>query len=81
MEGAHKCLLKIKAETMQSIIITPKNKEEYRFIQELIDKMKLNYAILCNDDKEDLVMSMLMRKADRSVKVSREAVMKKLHKK
>ena len=66
---------------MHSIIITPKNKDEYRLIHDFISKLRLNYALLNTEEKEDMGLSLLMKKADRSSKIGREIVMKKLRKK
>lgn len=65
---------------MPSILINPKNRDEYLFIEKLISKMNIHYTVLSDEDKEDIGLSLLMKKADRSHKVSRESVMRKLGK-
>jgi len=63
---------------MSSIIISPKNAKELEFVRELLDKMKIRNKLLTEEEREDLGMSVLMSKADRRRKVSRDVVMKKL---
>ncbi|TAL39066.1 MAG: hypothetical protein EPN93_03045 [Spirochaetes bacterium] len=63
---------------MNPIIITPKNQWESRLISELLRKMKLNFKTMTDDEIEDTGMAILMKKADRSKKAGRDAVMKKL---
>lgn len=63
---------------MDSIIITPKNQKEYQFINELLQKMKLNFKTISDEEKEDLGLAVLMKSADRKKKVSRKTVMNKL---
>ena len=63
---------------MSSLIISPKNAKELQFVRDLLDKLNIRNKILSQEEKEDLGMSALMSKTDRSKKVSRDAIMKKL---
>ena len=63
---------------MSSLIISTKNAKELQFVRDLLDKLNIRNKILSQEEKEDLGMSALMNKADRSKKVSRDAIMKKL---
>lgn len=63
---------------MNAILITPKNDREMKFINELLYKMNLEFTMLDVEEKEDLKLAEHMRAADRSKKVSRTTVMKKL---
>lgn len=63
---------------MNSIIITPKNKREFKLLSELLAKMNVSAKTLSDEEKEDFGMAMLMKEADRSQKVARETVMEKL---
>lgn len=65
---------------MESILITPKNRSDLKFIYELLNKLKLSPKVLSENDKEDLGLSLLMKEVDRTKKVSRDTVMKKLKK-
>jgi len=65
---------------MNSIIITPKSKEELNFIKEILRRLNIASAELSDEEKEDIGLVDLMKKADRNEKVSRETVMKSLGK-
>ena len=49
-----------------------------KFISELLKKLGVQSTIMEMEEVEDLAMSVLMKKADRSKKVSRQTIMKKL---
>ena len=63
---------------MKSFVITPANNQEAEFLASLFKKMKIKTSILDEDEKEEIALEKLMKEADRSKKVSREAVMKNL---
>ena len=63
---------------MHPIIINPKSKSEMKFVSDLLSKLQISSRALTEDELEDFGMSILMKEAGRSKKVSREAVMKKL---
>jgi len=65
---------------MNSIIITPKNKEELDLIKEILRRMNIASAILTDEEKEELGLIEMMKNVDRNEKVSRETVMKCLGK-
>ena len=65
---------------MQSIIITPKSFSEHRFVSELLKKLNVSLRVISEDEKEDMGLSLLMKKVDRTKKVSRDTIMKKLKK-
>ena len=64
---------------MKSIVITPKDARELKFISELLEKLGINSRVLNEEEKEDIGMSILMKEVDRSSKVSKEEIMKKLN--
>ena len=64
---------------MKSIVITPKNARELKFVSELLEKLGITSRVLGEEEKEDLGMSILMDEVDRNVKVTREEIMKKLN--
>lgn len=64
---------------MKSIVITPKDAHELKFLSELLEKLGISLRVLTEGDKEDIGMSILMNEVDRSSKVSREEVMKRLN--
>jgi len=64
---------------MKSIVISPKNLTDMRFVSELLKKLSIPTKVLSDEEKEDLGLSILMREADRTKKVSRETIMRKLN--
>ena len=64
---------------MKSIVITPKNQSELKFISELLKKLGLSSRILSVEDKEDIGLSILMNEADRTEKVSEQEILDKLN--
>jgi hypothetical protein len=63
---------------MQPIVVNPKTKSEMKFLSELLSKLGISSHVLTDDEMEDFGMSVLMKNADRTKKVSRDAVLKKL---
>lgn len=63
---------------MASLLIAPKNQAELKLIQSLLDRMHISSKVLSENEKEDFALGYLMSQADRSKKVSRESIMKKL---
>ena len=64
---------------MESIVITPKTKDEAKIITELLVKMNISSSVITDEEKEDLGLLMMMKEVDRNDKVSFEEVMKKLN--
>ena len=63
---------------METLLVQPKNAEELALLQTMLEKMSIGNTEISLEDKEDLGLMMLMQKADRSKRVSRDTVMKKL---
>ena len=63
---------------MQPIVINPKNKSEMKFVADLLSKLGITSHVLTEDEVEDFGLSLMMKNVDRSKKVSRETVMRKL---
>lgn len=63
---------------MESIIVTPKNQEEFRLLTDLLAKMDISSKVLSEEEKEDIGLGILLQEADRNEKVSREEIMNKL---
>ena len=63
---------------MKSLIISPKSKTELKFIEELLNKLGITSKMLTEEEIEDAGLSLMMKDVDRSKKVSKESVMKKL---
>jgi reverse gyrase len=63
---------------MKAIVVTPKNDDEFKFVANLLKKLGINSASLSQDDLEDIGLSSLMRRVDKSKKATRAEIMKKL---
>ena len=63
---------------MKALVVTPKDKSEFKFVSNLLKKLGINSSALTLDDLEDIGLSKLMRNVDRTKKASRTEVMKKL---
>jgi acetolactate synthase small subunit len=63
---------------MKALVIKPKNASELKFVSELLKKLGINSSSVSLEDLEDIGLSNLMRTVDRSKKVSRIDIMKKL---
>lgn len=59
---------------MKSLVITPKDGKELRFISELMQKMGISTKILSEAEKEDISLLVLMQEADKSDIVSRQEI-------
>lgn len=65
---------------MNTILVTPKDAQEFQFISDLFSKMNIETKVLSLEEKEDLNFGELMKEADRNKKVSRDTIMKNLKK-
>jgi len=63
---------------MKAIVITPKNDDEFKFVASLLKKLGVHSAPLSQEDLEDIGLSSLMRRVDKSKKAGRSEIMKKL---
>lgn len=63
---------------MEALIVSFKDKTELKLVSDLLKKMKIEAKVLTEEDREDMGMAKLMRKVDRTQKVSRTQVMAKL---
>ena len=63
---------------MKALVIKPRNDGEYKFLADLLKKLGIGSSFLTAEDLEDIGMSKMMRDANKSKRVSRADVMKKL---
>ena len=63
---------------MKAIVVTPKSDTEFRFVSDLLKKLGIGNSALTKDDIEDIGMLKLLNNVDKSKKVSRSVIMKKL---
>jgi hypothetical protein len=67
-----------KIAQMKALIVKPKTQSEVKFISDLLKKLGIASTQMDWEELEDYGMSILMKDVDRSKKISRESVMKKL---
>ena len=67
--------LKYMRFTMQSILVTPRNYDEFHLLEEFLNSKNISSIVLYTEDKEDLGLLQLMNEADRNNQVSRENIM------
>ncbi len=63
---------------MESILITPSNKSDLRLLNDVLERLGIPSKILSREEMEDTGLAMLMKSVDRSKKVSRSEIIKKL---
>jgi hypothetical protein len=63
---------------MKALVITPKDDSEFKFVTDLLKKLGIGSSALTKEDLEDLGMSKLMHGIDKTKKVTRAEIMKKL---
>jgi len=63
---------------MESIVINPKNQDELKFLQNLLDKLGVESQTISQENMEDIGLSLLMREANLDEQASEDEVMKKL---
>ena len=63
---------------MDTLLVLPKDKEEFRFLSEMFVKMDIKSKVLSLEDVEDCGLLEMMQEVDRTEKVSRESIMNKL---
>ncbi len=66
---------------METILISSKNKSDMDLLQKLAEKMGLSYVSLNEEDREDIAMLRALLEVDRSQKVSKSNVLKKIEEK
>jgi len=63
---------------METLIVTVKDKNEMQLVSDMLKKMKISTKKISDEEREDIGLSKLMRRVNRSEKVSRDQVMKSL---
>ena len=63
---------------MKTFVITATNKTEENFVETLLKKLGISTQKMSKEESEDYGMLQLMKQADRTKKVSRSSIMKKL---
>ena len=63
---------------MKAIVIKTKSKREEKFLSDLLDKLGISSGTISEEEMEDLAFSRMMKEVDRTKKVSKETILKKL---
>ena len=63
---------------MKAVVITPKNKDEFEFINDLLKKLGISSATMSEEEMEDIGLSKLLKSVDKSKKASKKSIMQKL---
>jgi hypothetical protein len=63
---------------MKGLLIKSSSQAELKFLSDLLKKLGVSVRVMDVEEIEDYGMSLLMKDVDRSKKVSRDTVMKKL---
>jgi hypothetical protein len=63
---------------MESIVISPKTKDEAKLITDLLQKMNISSKVITDEEKEDMGLVMMMKETDMDDLVSRAEIMQKL---
>jgi hypothetical protein len=63
---------------MKAMVITPKSRTEFKFINDLLKKLGISSATMTEEELEDAGLSKMLKAADKTKKVSRESIMQKL---
>ncbi|MGP8215715.1 MAG: hypothetical protein ACLQQ4_09155 [Bacteroidia bacterium] len=63
---------------MTTLIVSPKTSSELKLVEKLLKGLGIPAHSITEEEREDIGLSILMKQADRSKKVSRESIMRKL---
>ena len=63
---------------MKALVIKPKSDNEFKFVSDLLKKLGVGSSALSQDELEDIGLSKLMHAVDKTKKVSRSEIMKRL---
>jgi hypothetical protein len=64
---------------MKALVVTTKNNNEYVFVSDLLKKLGIYSRKISEEEIEDLGLSKMMTDVDRTKKVSKESILKKLN--
>ncbi|MBX7204602.1 MAG: hypothetical protein K1X81_04215 [Bacteroidia bacterium] len=63
---------------MKAMVITPKNQDEFKFINDLLKKLGISSATMTEEQLEDMGLSKMLKAVDKKKKVSKSSIMQKL---
>ena len=65
---------------MEALLVHTDNKEDLELIQKLMNKSGVKLKTISAEDLEDIGLSVAMKEADRTKKVSQDVILRKLRK-
>ena len=66
---------------METIVVQPSNDEELKLLKEFLEKSRIKNRILNEEDKEDLVLGLMMRETDYNDTIDTNEFIKQLQSK
>jgi hypothetical protein len=63
---------------MKAVLINPKDNNELKFVTDLLKKLGIKATAITQEEMEDLAMSRLLKKANKTKKATKAEIMKKL---
>jgi hypothetical protein len=66
---------------MKSLVITPRSQEEFKLINSLLKQLGLTASKISVEEMEDLTLSKLMLKVNKTKLVSKDEIFRKLNSK
>ncbi len=63
---------------MKAVLINPKDNNELKFVKDLLQKLGIKATEITQEEMEDLAMSRLLKRTDKSKKATKAEIMKKL---
>ena len=63
---------------MKAMVITPKNKDEFKFLTDLLKKLGISSAAMTEEELEDIGLSKMLKSVDKTKKASKNSVLQKL---
>jgi hypothetical protein len=63
---------------MKAMVIIPKNSHEFKFLYDLLKKLDILSSVMSEEEVEDLGLSKMLKKVDKTKKVSKESILRKL---
>jgi hypothetical protein len=62
----------------KTLLVKPRTKNDLKLISNLLKKLKIESSLIDDEQLEDAGLTLLMKEADRTKKVSRDLIMRKL---
>jgi len=64
--SSNKAIKFVENKVMETIVVQPSNDEELKLLKEFLQKSRIKNRVLNEEDKEDLVLGLMMQETDYS---------------